>query len=401
MLTAKRKTISGSLLVLFAAAALSWPQGASADPLAEFAEREQRLHEKAAEVESLEDKLAVLDETIEAKLEALAGIRAQITAVRRELDAATEKLTTLLDQYEQRKESLGSVVRVDYLGGSPGAWEVLAASSGASESFSERAANGSLGDYAMALAEELAATSERIERDRKTLLSRTHRLEELELAAARQFRELAAVREVRADVLKQTRGEERRFQSEYEAAREKLEQLGLFGRAGCERVGHRVWDGEGGYFNQCDSRWADATLGFSTSTIGDYGCGVAAAAMVFKRHGIDTDPIRLNAALKGVQAFERDLLYWRKVHLASAGRLTVTNDPSGSVDWAHIDRQLAAGHPVIVWVDRPGQYNHYVVLLEKKNGYHVMHDPIEGPGRRFESHYSKGAVVQYIALEPK
>ncbi|MDP9211859.1 MAG: C39 family peptidase [bacterium] len=388
-------------LTVLTACAFLWPSGAAADPLAEFAEKEQRLYEKAAEVDSLEDKLAVLDETIEAKLAALAGIRAQIVEVRRELDAATDELIELLDQYGQRKESLGSVVRVDYLGGSPGAWEILAGQGGVSASFSERAVNGSLGDYAMALADELAATSERIEQDRKTLLSRTHRLEELESASARQVRELAAVRDVRADVLRQTRGEEGRFQTEYEQAREKLEQLGLFGRAGCERVGRRIWSTADGYFNQCDSRWADATLGFSGSTIGDYGCGVASAAMVFKRYGIDTDPIRLNAALKRVGAFDRDLLYWNNVHGASGGQLKLAGTGRGAADWEFIDTQLADGDPVIVWVDRPGQYNHYVVLLGKDRGRYLMHDPIEGPNKRFDDYYSTGAVVQYVALEPK
>lgn len=397
----KRKLALGAFLAAVAAVAVIWPQGASADPLADFAEKEKRLNAKAAQVESLEDKLALLDETVEARLEALADIRTKITEIRRELTEATDALTALSDRRDHTMGSLGKVVRVDYLGGSPGAWEVLAGPGSASGLLTEQTATGSLGDYALALADDLAESGEKIEQQRRTLLSRTRHLEELETAADRHVRELSAVRGVKADLLRATRGEEDRFRGQYETAREKLVQLGIFGRSGCSRVGDAVRDDVPGYFNQCDSRWADATLGFSDSTIGDYGCGVASAAMVFERHGIDTDPQRLNDALKRVGAFQGDLLYWSSVHRASGGALDLVNkDPNGRVDWSVIDRQISRGNPVIVWVDRPGQYNHYVVLLEKKNGHYMMHDPIEGPNRRFENYYSTGAVVQYIALEP-
>ena len=41
------------------------------------------------------------------------------------------------------------------------------------------------------------------------------------------------------------------------------------------------------YFSQNDTRWKNMTIGLSNSTINDYGCAIAAVAMVYKYYGID------------------------------------------------------------------------------------------------------------------
>jgi hypothetical protein len=49
-------------------------------------------------------------------------------------------------------------------------------------------------------------------------------------------------------------------------------------------------------FRQSDERWSDDSLGGvpDNGTLGGQGCAVAAAAMVFKFYGVETDPQQLN-----------------------------------------------------------------------------------------------------------
>ncbi|MEJ7660508.1 MAG: C39 family peptidase [Hymenobacter sp.] len=165
-----------------------------------------------------------------------------------------------------------------------------------------------------------------------------------------------------------------------------------------------MWDESGGYFNQLDSRWIDEKLGFSdSSTIGDYGCGVAALAMVYKHYGLPTNPSLLNGDLKRTGALFGDLLEWPNTTAASGGRLASVGSASlferGRADWNLINSQLDTGNPVIVYIDRPGQISHYVVLTARRGSGYLMHDPIEGPNLRFEDYYQTDWVYQTITYK--
>ncbi|MDP4000184.1 MAG: C39 family peptidase [bacterium] len=387
------------LLSCVLAAAFVVPNLAEADPIDEFTKIEQRLSEKAGEIDTLQGELDLLNETAEAKLAVVAELQGRVAEVRGELDAITAHLEELAGDELSSRESLQQVVRVDYIEGSPGAWEVLAGAGGLSEALGQQNAQGSLGDYANGLAEDLEKAQKDIDRDRKSLVSRKQNLERLESEAGRQLRELEAVRNAKRQLLESTQGQEDAYQKQYAALRDQLIKMGIFGRSGCSRVGSHVWPGTDGYFNQCDSRWADWKLGYSdSSTLGDYGCGVAALAMVYKTYGgvSDTNPLRMNQELRRAAAFWDDLLVWGNVSGAYDNALRVT--AHGGADWDLIKRRLDAGSPVMVYIDR-GVTNHYVVLLRRDGSEdYLMHDPIEGPNRRFSDYYSTGAVQQYVTF---
>ncbi len=69
-------------------------------------------------------------------------------------------------------------------------------------------------------------------------------------------------------------------------------------------------------------------------------------------------------------------------------------------NWADINSKLDAGTPVIVYIDR-GSISHYVVLWGRSGTSYRMHDPINGPGRRFSDYYSHDAVYEYITFSPR
>ncbi len=135
------------------------------------------------------------------------------------------------------------------------------------------------------------------------------------------------------------------------------------------------------YFSQQDPRWADKTIGFSGLSVRQYGCAISSVAMVFKYYGISIDPGRL--AKNRIYDY-RGCIYWPS-HWQFLNRVSDTSHrPSGlsKADWGVIDREIAAGHPVIVFIRANGRgAGHYVVIHSKDSrGKYVVHDPIRWAG---------------------
>lgn len=127
------------------------------------------------------------------------------------------------------------------------------------------------------------------------------------------------------------------------------------------------------YF-QADPRWADDTLGPTEGTLGSEGCAVASAAMILASYGIDTDPGRLNAALKKNGGFTpQGWLYWEKAaEIAPDKAQHVYEDkPSHYL----IDSNLRRGNPVIVRVRFPSNITHFVVVCGKQGFDYLIRDP--------------------------
>ncbi len=368
-----------------------------ADPLDDYLAKQQQLSEKAGAVQSLSDELTVLDQSIAAKSQYVGSLNAQIATVRQQLAKINQELSGLDQGRQQRQTELNRYVRTDYVDGQPNAYFVLAGSGTLSAATQKSSYLGIFKSRTDRLVKELATTERRFDERQRDVISHVQQLDNLETQTSKESQELAAVRASKAQLLADTQGQESTFQRQLDAMRAQLTKLGVFGRSSCAQVGSRVWPETGGYFNQCDSRWADTKLGFSnSSTMGDFGCGVAALAMVFKHYGIDTNPPGLNEDLKRVGAFYDDLLIWGNTGGASQGHLRVTNH--SGVDWNQVNSQLAGGNPVIVYIDR-GSSSHYVVLLSQDGSTYRMHDSIQGPYLRFSDFYSTGSVQQYITFQ--
>lgn len=128
------------------------------------------------------------------------------------------------------------------------------------------------------------------------------------------------------------------------------------------------------YLSQNDPAWKDMTIGFSDSTIDDYGCAIAAVAMVFKYYGIDIDPGRLAKQ----PIFYYDLIVWPKQWRYLDLVKNSSHKPGGlnDEDWNLIDREIASGHPVIVFIRARGNAGHYVVVTGKDKKGYIVHDPM-------------------------
>src|SRR6266576_1251475 len=135
-------------------------------------------------------------------------------------------------------------------------------------------------------------------------------------------------------------------------------------------------------FRQGDEKWSDDPLGGvpENGTVGGEGCAVAAAAMVFKFYGIDTDPQQLNWFLTSVDGYtERGWLYWDRAAWLSPNRVRHVYEDLPS--YRLIDSNLARGNPVIVRVRLRGRVTHFVVIAGKDGFDYLVRDPGAGAAR--------------------
>ena len=135
-------------------------------------------------------------------------------------------------------------------------------------------------------------------------------------------------------------------------------------------------------FRQADEKWSDDPLGGveANGTLGGEGCAVAAAAMVFKFYGIDTDPQQLNWFLTSVGGYtEQGWIYWDRAAWLAPERVRHAYEDLGS--YRLIDSNLAHGNPVIVRVRLPSGITHFVVIAGKDGFDYLVRDPGAGSAK--------------------
>ena len=138
-------------------------------------------------------------------------------------------------------------------------------------------------------------------------------------------------------------------------------------------------------FRQGDEKWSDDALGGvdDNGTIGGEGCAVAAAAMVFKFYGIETDPQQLNWFLTNVDGFtDRGWLYWDRAAWFAPDRVRhVYEDLPLHLNSSTIT--LLHGNPVIVRVHLRSGVTHFVVIAGKDGFDYLIRDPGAGATKGF------------------
>lgn len=161
------------------------------------------------------------------------------------------------------------------------------------------------------------------------------------------------------------------------------------------------------YLSQNDPKWKSEKLGTSTvSTIGNYGCLLTCAAMACNYFGKDTDPSKLNQAMKKTGGF----------HGGSNWVWSALTDvyPDITFDWdiwesgqfytqpadlTIIDDLLEQKLPVFVHVDfNPGGEveQHWVLIKGKENDQYICQDPWPYPGEEYFFKARYGDPERYI-----
>jgi Peptidase_C39 like family len=137
-------------------------------------------------------------------------------------------------------------------------------------------------------------------------------------------------------------------------------------------------------FRQSDERWSDDPLGGvpDNGTLGGQGCAVAAAAMVFKFYGVETDPQQLNWFLTAVDGYtDHGWVYWDRAAWLAPDRVRHVYEDLPS--YQLIDSNLAHGNPVIVRVRLANGITHFVVVAGKDGFDYLVRDPGGGAAKGF------------------
>jgi len=135
-------------------------------------------------------------------------------------------------------------------------------------------------------------------------------------------------------------------------------------------------------FRQSDEKWGNDPLGGveANGTLGGEGCAVAAAAMVFKSYGIETDPQQLNWFLTSADGYtENGWLYWDRAAWLAPDRIRHVYEDLPS--YQLIDSNLSRGNPVIVRVRLSGGVTHFVVIAGKEGFDYLIADPGAGSAK--------------------
>jgi hypothetical protein len=133
------------------------------------------------------------------------------------------------------------------------------------------------------------------------------------------------------------------------------------------------------FFSQRDPRWATRRLGScSRATIRSAGCALTSEAMVFKYYGV-----RVSTRV-GTGMNPRILNAWLKKHAGYAGGCMMRwgKEPGGvrytgaDTSLRHVNKELAAGRPVIADVTGPTvASHHFVVIIGRAGKTYVINDP--------------------------
>ena len=338
--------------------------------------------------QSLENEIELLDAQIAQLDVEIQSTQAKIEQTSLEIENLIANIVQKEEEIKNQKETLKKLLRKINEYDNESILEILLNSNELSEFFNEAEYVNTIGEKIKETLDNLNRTKQELEEKREEAQEKKSEFEELNKKLVVQKEMVDAQKESKETLLRETKGKENKFQDLlFNVKNQKKTLLGDINRltremeveiakiaAMAERPSENLastsW-----YFSQNDSRWKDMTIGLSNSTIDDYGCAIAAVAMVYKYYGIDIDPGRLSKQ----PIFYRDLIswpnQWRYLDLVKR----TGHNPNGltKADWNLIDREIASGHPVIVFIKALGRgAGHYVVIHSKDSKGYVVHDPV-------------------------
>lgn len=136
------------------------------------------------------------------------------------------------------------------------------------------------------------------------------------------------------------------------------------------------------WFSQSDSRWENARLGNSRSSIGSSGCVLSCLSMLLNAEASNPTitPDRLNDWLRKNGGYAGDLMRWQiagQIDGSGLG-LELQSQTEKNNDWDYLSSELEKGNKVIVKVK--GRRSHWVLVVgrdgpENKASSYIINDP--------------------------
>jgi hypothetical protein len=147
------------------------------------------------------------------------------------------------------------------------------------------------------------------------------------------------------------------------------------------------------HYSQNDLRWKNNYLGFSKTTIGDFGCLITGLAAYLTYLGIPYNPGTLNEILIQRYGFVENRLYWQMPRQLWGVEKPEDFYFSGGTGFeSKLDGILADERPALAMVDfiPGGAFNqHWVLILGKVNGVYYLLDTWDGTVQALHAKYHK------------
>lgn len=136
---------------------------------------------------------------------------------------------------------------------------------------------------------------------------------------------------------------------------------------------------------QNDDAWKNTPLGFSSETIGSWGCLLTSVTMMLNGIGYTETPQTVNEKMKKAEGFQGALFIPSVLPYVWGNCAYRDMQPceTSSAPLAQIDAAVAEGKPVILQVDwnkQAGLQTHFVLVKEKKGNDYVLYDPYKYKG---------------------
>ena len=136
---------------------------------------------------------------------------------------------------------------------------------------------------------------------------------------------------------------------------------------------------------QNDEAWKNVPLGFSSQTIGSWGCLLTSVTMMLNGIGYNETPDTVNTKMKNAGGFQGPLFIPSVLPYVWGNCAYRDMQPCESVPapLQQIDDAVASGKPVILQVDwnkQAGIQTHFVLVKEKKGDDYVLYDPYKYGG---------------------
>ena len=147
------------------------------------------------------------------------------------------------------------------------------------------------------------------------------------------------------------------------------------------------------YYSQNDPRWKNDLLGYSQTTMGNFGCLVTALAAYMTYLGQNVNPGNLNKLYKARGGFTGNRIYWQMPKtIWGIEKPEDFSFASGTGFEEKLDAILADNRPALAMVDYipGGKFDqHWVLILGKINGVYFLLDPWDGTVQALHARYHK------------
>ncbi len=377
-------------------------------------EIEDQIEEKSGQVENLENQaeeykdiiynLRIQEQSLENEIELLdaqiAQLDLEIEATQAQIDQTNLEINNLIiriqikeGEIEKQKEILKSLLREinDY--DQKTALEIFLKNEELSDFLNQAGYVDTVGEKIKNALDKFKKIKKELEEEKIALQDKKAELEELNKKLLDKKEIADSQKTAKEALLEETKGEEYKYQDllfnvknqrktilgDINKLRRDMEaeiaRISALAERPSENLASTSW-----YFSQNDPRWKNMTIGFSSSSIDDYGCAISSVAMVYRYYGIDIDPARL--AKQPIYYY--DLIVWPKQwrFLDMVGSPWRVSGGLTKSNWNTIDKQLAGGHPVIVFIRALGKgAGHYVVIHSKDSTDYIVHDPVMWNGQ--------------------